>query len=1139
MTRPDIRLLNEIVKLGESLLPTLPEEERLPTNALFSAADEVLPDYGYDADSPPNHISRLLFKIGGQRAGVTLTDKFRAVLAAMHIVVEEFEHGSSPESLAVSRGHASPSSYLAIEEETGTFEYPPHHPARRNILRPESSPYDLPVRPRPRAVSFDLSEASPSAAHALRRDQADAEESDDDLPPRPRRPDFGRPIFPRDSRGPAAQDARAGFAVDRIAASHHSAEDDSHAPRQVHRFLPAAPSQSHVPSFEGARGLSRGLLAAQRNVAHPQSDPNKDLQESPLIIPNAPTHGHLSPIDGSEASDNEAPSDDGDDYSPAPYDEPPAEETAALESLLEQSRMEQQNNLLDKVFYDWHDAAIQTRYRNRQYEAHAAKYADFDMAVEVLEAWVDLVIEIREARQEAQAEAEHNAYLDRMERRACRVYEIYTMRTTLAFWQDQARDEVDRTAVARRHLVRKRAFDGWRKQHVEDEAKVTNFILIHALQKWSQISLYHEVREQVAVRRHNTVLATRVLDIMWKEQKGRLADEFLYYRTLDDCVRTWFTRTQELSLEESVVDEMDERWLLQETLSIWHEETLDIQYTAHEGTIIQITEDVSRILADWQEQAKLTMLLRHCKALEEEDMQAQVLQTWRDAASLRARAAELAGTVFLFTPLDDWWNEAKLVRFRREADEEVKSSVLGHWVRQERLAWFERYSEREIKKKTLGYLLASAQEAHVKRRGAQKDARLLRDHYTKLGAVDRWFDATEAMWRHKQNANLVCLYRTARPCLESWREYRTEVVTRHGIYRREAARYSASFTVSNVLDVWPRITERVRRERLMVALRHFRRQYKIDLAESCLETWWSAAVDSTNASHDAYAMHVQHRRDDVVDYLSHWDAIAKTSQQIRAIAADADAEVYCGAWQSHLADAQESALDAVDLDAAHVLADCCRRWEFQALQVDGLRRTSAALRERNDNRLRRHALEAWHQTAVPDSTHYDLLTFSTATRRSSTRHLPPPFARATPRRPDHDADPPPLISILRSQARRPPYPETPRPPVSRLGFSARPGTSTTGTRLGPMVEFDVDDESLFPDSAEQEEEPGFMSTPTRWRGPARPPHPVGFRYPATTTPSAILASPDERELRRGYGVGGRSGARVGFADITEEGEAEE
>ena len=155
MPCPDIRLLNEIVKLGESLLPTLPEEERLPTNALFSAADEVLPTYGYDADSPPNHISRLLFKIGGQRAGVTLGDKFRTVLAGMHIVVEEFEHGSSPESLAVSRGRASPSSYPAIEEDTGTFEYPPHHPARRNVLRPESSPYDLPRHPRPRAVSFD------------------------------------------------------------------------------------------------------------------------------------------------------------------------------------------------------------------------------------------------------------------------------------------------------------------------------------------------------------------------------------------------------------------------------------------------------------------------------------------------------------------------------------------------------------------------------------------------------------------------------------------------------------------------------------------------------------------------------------------------------------------------------------------------------------------------------------------------------------------------------------------------------------------------------------------------------------------------------------------------------------------------
>jgi protein SFI1 len=76
-----------------------------------------------------------------------------------------------------------------------------------------------------------------------------------------------------------------------------------------------------------------------------------------------------------------------------------------------------------------------------------------------------------------------------------------------------------------------------------------------------------------------------------------------------------------------------------------------------------------------------------------------------------------------------------------------------------------------------------------------------------------------------------------------------------------------------------------------------------------------------------------------------------------------------------------------------------------------------------------------------------------------------------------------------------------------------------------MEEFDEDDDSLLPGT--EPNDPGFMSTPTRRTGTARP---LGYR--PTTTPSALLSSPHERELRREYGQSSRSQAE--FSDIREE-----
>ncbi|KAI1493019.1 Sfi1 spindle body protein-domain-containing protein [Biscogniauxia mediterranea] len=83
----DINILYEIVVKAEEILEEeLSPSSRLPTHALFKAYDEVLPKYGLDPDED-QHISKLVFMVGGVKNERLIIDKFKTVMARMNITL--------------------------------------------------------------------------------------------------------------------------------------------------------------------------------------------------------------------------------------------------------------------------------------------------------------------------------------------------------------------------------------------------------------------------------------------------------------------------------------------------------------------------------------------------------------------------------------------------------------------------------------------------------------------------------------------------------------------------------------------------------------------------------------------------------------------------------------------------------------------------------------------------------------------------------------------------------------------------------------------------------------------------------------------------------------------------------------------
>ncbi|KAK4173597.1 Sfi1 spindle body protein-domain-containing protein [Triangularia setosa] len=1152
----DIELIHEIVALGESIFPTLPERDKLPTEALFRAAEEILPNHGYDPDDPPSHISRLIFKIGGQRSGETLSDKFRTVLEGMGIKLE-FVPSSPP-----TRPESLRSFPLTEEETTAEFELgtthrqqqlPPQRRRRhssvsrrsdRTIVSDEGT-YELPVRARSRPRSHSVSFLDEAARH---------HSDDESTRPFSRLGRDGgvvhadpRPVLKAktkenlNNRSPATREAtRNREALRRITnwrreneqAGNNELEDATEDVVENQRSKQAGPHipahfRTHVPIKE-AVSFARGFGSTRPHATIAGNGINKERPASPSTIADTePVHN--SPrsddiINGvRHVSDSTAPTQDDDqprqqEPSALSYGDRSAVDIQALEAKLAQLKMAEDEALLKDALKTWKYYSRTAQDTNRELLAIAEDVDDRDIKNEVLEVWKDEYWVLLEEQANIQAFVEHREYTERMEKRAKRVYEIYTVRNTLAYWHDFALDERDRTAIARRHLVRKKAFEAWRQQLIEDEAKVTNFILMHALQKWSQSTLHSEVRHRVAVKTDQQALIKECLGMIQETQKMRVADTIWSIQIVRSSLGIWFAMANVAMDHHELAIDVDERLVLDEATGIWHEETLDLQDTATEAAVEGLRQECRRTMAYWQEQARLNKLLRWYQDADEEDTRYHVLDTWYSALQGAIQDAEDADAVLLRDPLTQWENMTKLKIFTERDDNFTKFDVLSHWANKERLAFFRRYITELTMVGTLKSMQAATHRVRNERAVDLRKAYNMDNYYVWGDVVDEWLMALDVgvAWKHRRNADVVNIFRTCRPIVDHWLDYHWAINERDRRAGRQADVMVKRFRVIGTLDKWPLITEKKRRERLMSSLRQFRRDYKVQLASSCLEWWFHFAGDHVDNGRYAHDTNIHYESEDINGQLNHWVEVARTASDMQDVAVDAELEVYCNHWIEELHEAQANSEYAINYDEDKTLGQCWQAWEFEALQQTSKNQMALTVQDRNDKRWCSQILDDWQQQANPEVTQFDPR--ASIMSRRSTRGRAQASGDDILGPADFTASQLAIVNTStlpdRTRFSRPSYPETPRvPTVSQLGRNPPPSArfSTRSRNLGPMLEFD--ETSFLPDT--ETNDPGFMSTPTRRTSTLRP---LGYR--PTTTPSAILPSPLERGLRSEYGGNG-------------------
>ncbi|KAL6887823.1 Sfi1 spindle body domain-containing protein [Trichoderma evansii] len=140
----DIAILHAVITAAQEQLDHSTGPKPLPAAALFKAYDEVLPEHGVDPDSD-QHLSALVFRVGGEQGSGSLLEKFQSILGHIGIVLEFSDdsittpqdypqHPLSPEP--IDTGHWDPDD-LPIKEEDAPVR------TRRRTYSAGSLDYDL------------------------------------------------------------------------------------------------------------------------------------------------------------------------------------------------------------------------------------------------------------------------------------------------------------------------------------------------------------------------------------------------------------------------------------------------------------------------------------------------------------------------------------------------------------------------------------------------------------------------------------------------------------------------------------------------------------------------------------------------------------------------------------------------------------------------------------------------------------------------------------------------------------------------------------------------------------------------------------------------------------------------------------
>jgi len=566
--------------------------------------------------------------------------------------------------------------------------------------------------------------------------------------------------------------------------------------------------------------------------------------------------------------------------------------------------------------------------------------------------------------QEKKRIAETDRFFANLERRASKARDLYLLTKAFTHWAQCASEEVLRTSVARRHILRTKYFNAWREITAVNELKVRRQGLKKFFVAWRRRYGTSVVASTKAITVYQENLVESLYWRWFWRFCERRAPQWRAGRMKRKYLADWMAAVRKCRERERWVENHRRESVQRTTLQRWLERTRIILSCDRQAGILWQRRLVGKLLPEWQQRLRLAPVARHVS----------IIVDWRIARSAFTaclvrfnavgQAAQVDRSRVLRNAWTDWNDHLRWQTLAHRIDDRVVLQALYKWVLAERSIVFSRLLTQRSQTRVLLQFLGRWKALKPKLDDLEGIVRESRNRRLLRLVCGQWRRQLALLREKEQLAFEFHAPKVAQDVLRIWGA-RTEHVQQLQRWAKDANFY---LLAKKSVKRWQNATTESKRRKRRDAYAQVRRRIKMNLARRVIVPWRDRANVLTEMQRQAHGIqqdrlfvvgtgifdHWRSRLDDILNLKVHANLHYTNNSLRKAL------QLWSGLYQQRNLQQEEAQTYYVELHVSSVASTMLRKLSLHMLQVRRQQETGKSLQERNDKRHFRNMFRHWH-----------------------------------------------------------------------------------------------------------------------------------------------------------------------------------